>query len=297
MIKIVLRIQYTSPMRPIVLLLLLLSLMESAVAQIMSGVVLDSVTQASLPYVHVGVRGKNMGTISRDDGTFRINLAQASSRDSLTFSSVGYRTERIPRSEWSQSPLRIYLAPQTYTLQEVLVEDERIYEPVKLGRYQPTKITTGHSGVGDFGFGGEWGLRINHYGQTYRITDVGFHTRFNTLDSALFRINIYNIRDSLPHESLLARELLVKSYRRDKWVTKDVSAEKLVIDQDIIVSFEVLRLWRSRKGDNALFFTHGKSDNQSKTYRRPSSLASWRIQDGPPLTLHLTVVGYESSEE
>ena len=286
----------TLSMRRIIVLSLLLVWAESAVAQIIRGVVLDSATQKPLPYVHIGIPGKNMGTISRDDGTFQVDLEKATSQDSLTFSSIGYRMERISQSEWSQSPLRVYLAPQTYTLREVLVEDSRLYKPVKLGRYKPTKVTTGHNGPGDFGFGGEWGLRIPHHGQTYRIIDINFHTRFNTLDSALFRINIYSIQDSLPHQSLLRHELLVKSYRRDKWIVKDVSNEGIVIDQDIIVSYEVLQLWRSSTGNNALFFTHGK-EYASPTYHRPTSLAPWQMQEELPITLYLTAIGYQLSEK
>ena len=174
----------------------------------------------------------------------------------------------------------------------MLVEDSRINDPVKLGRYQPTKITTGYSGTGEFGFGGEWGIRINNDGQTYQIIDINLHTRFNTLDSVLLRFNIYSTRDNLPHTSLLSDELFVTSHKRDKWITKDVSAEQLIVDQDVIVTFEVVRLWYSTTGGNALFYTHGKGYDQSDTYRRASSLDRWTIQDDPPITLYLTVDGY-----
>ena len=275
-----------------VLLLFFLVLLKTAIGQTVQGIVLDSATQEPLPYVHIGVVGKNMGVISRDDGTFSIDLSQAAPQDSLTFSILGYRTQRILPSEWQKGRLTIYLLPRTYRLREVLVEDSRINDPVKLGRHKPTKVTSGYSGTGDFGWGGEWGIRIDNQGQTYRITDINFHTRFNTLDSALFRINIYEIQEGLPHESLLPRELYVKSYKRDKWITKNVMAERLMIDQDIIVSFEVVQRWRSATGDNALFYTHGQGYEQSKTYRRASSLDRWDIREDPPITLYLTVEGY-----
>ena len=267
-------------------------LSRAVIGQTVEGIVIDSATQDPLPYVHIGVVNKNVGVISRDDGTFRIDLRKAAPEDSLTFSILGYRRQQVPPPEWRQGALTMYLSPQTYPLREVLVEDSRISDPVKLGRSQPTKITTGYSGNGDFGFGGEWGLRINHDGQTYRITDVNFHTRFNTFDSVLFRVNVYDMQDDFPHKSLLPRELWVTSRKRDKWITKDVTAKQLVIDQDIIVTFEVVRLWRSATGDNALFYTHGKGYEQSDTYHRASSLDRWTVQDDPPITLYLTVEGY-----
>ena len=280
-------------MKWIIALFLLLGLAQIAIGQTVRGIVRDSMSRAPLPYVHIGVPNKDMGVISRDDGSFQINLSKATSSDSLTFSTVGYQSYRIPLPVQSPDSLNVHLVPVADTLREIRVEASRLSNPVKLGRYKPTKITTGYSGSGDFGFGGEWGIRINHHGQTYRIADVRFHTRFNTLDSALFRINIYRVQDSLPHESLLRRPLLVKSYRRDKWITKDVWDERLIVGQDIVVSYEVLQLWRSPRGNNALFFTHGEDYEPSQTYRRASSLDRWQIQDSFPATLYLTVEGYE----
>ena len=265
-----------------VFLLFLLILLKTAAGQTVRGVVLDSATLAPLPYMHIGVEGKNMGVISRNDGTFSIDLSQAASQDSLTFSILGYRTQHIPYSEGQKGSLTVSLSPRTYRLREILVEDSRIRDPVKLGRHMPTKVTSGYSGTGDFGWGGEWGIRIDNNGQTYRITDINFHTRFNTQDSVLFRINLYSIQNGLPQKSLLSRGLFVKSYKRDKWITKSVTAERLMIDQDMVVTFEVIQLWHSARGDNALFFTHSKEYEQSKTYRRASSLDHWTVGDALP---------------
>ena len=275
-----------------ILLLFFLVLPKTVTAQTVQGIVLDSATRDPLPYVHIGVVGKNVGVISRDDGTFHIDLHKTAPSDSLTFSLLGYRKQRLSPSEWKQGKLTVALSPRIYTLREIHVEDTRIDDPVKLGRHQPTKITTGYSGTGEFGFGGEWGIRINHDGQTYQIRDINLHTRFNTLDSVLFRFNIYSIQDNLPDTSLLSDEMFVTSHKRDRWITKDVTTERLVIDQDVIVTFEVVRLWYSATGSNALFYTHGEGYNQPDTYRRASSLDRWTVLRDPPITLYLTVDGY-----
>ncbi|MGD1891683.1 MAG: carboxypeptidase-like regulatory domain-containing protein [Cyclobacteriaceae bacterium] len=102
--------------------------------QTVSGVVLDSTTQSPMAYVHIGVLGKNLGVISRDDGTFQIDLSEADSQDKLTFSSVGYHTQHVPQSSWKSAPLKVYLSPRIFTLREIVVEDSRLSDPVKLGR-------------------------------------------------------------------------------------------------------------------------------------------------------------------
>ncbi|MEM6844402.1 MAG: carboxypeptidase-like regulatory domain-containing protein [Bacteroidota bacterium] len=275
----------------ITVLLSVLPLANVALSQTISGIVLDSATQEPMAYVHIGVLGKNLGVISRDDGTFQIDLSGAAPQDQLTFSSIGYHSRHIPQSAWKSSPMKVYLSPQTYTLKEVVVEDSRLGELVKIGRYQPTKWTSGQSGLEKFGWGGEWAIRIFSDGHSYRIKDINFHTRFNTMDSVLFRINIYDVKDSMPNNSLLQEELLVKSYKRDKWISQDVSSRQLLIDEDIIVSFEVVQLWLSSRGDNSLFFTHGKDYDRGGTYARASSLAPWK-KEGIPITLYLTAEGY-----
>ncbi|MGD1891682.1 MAG: hypothetical protein ACFB15_13955 [Cyclobacteriaceae bacterium] len=111
------------------------------------------------------------------------------------------------------------------------------------------------------------------------------------MDSVLFRISIYSVEDNLPDSSLLQQELFVKSYKRDKWITKDISSQQLIIDQDVIVTFEVVQLWRSSSGNNALFFTHGKGYDRGGTYTRASSLAPWTTK-GIPITLYITAEGY-----
>ncbi|WKN45686.1 carboxypeptidase-like regulatory domain-containing protein [Tunicatimonas pelagia] len=279
-------------MKVIVTAFLFVSLFaNTAFSQVVSGVVLDSATQQPLAYVHIGVLDKNMGVISRDDGTFKIDLSEAGSQDELTFSSVGYHTQHIPQSSWRSAPLKVYLSPRAFTLREVVVEDSRLSDPIKLGRYQPTKTTSGQSGLQNFGWGGEWGVRIFNDGQTYRVTDINFHTRFNTMDSVLFRINVYDVKNDLPDTSLLQQELFIKSYKRDKWITRDVTSRQLIVDQDIIVTFEVIQLWRSDTGNNALFFTHGKGYDRGEAYTRASSLAPWK-KEGIPITLYLTAEGH-----
>jgi len=127
---------------------------------------------------------------------------------------------------------------------------------------------TGQSGTKEYGWGGEWGLKIFSDEKTYLIQDINFHTRFNTVDSVLFRINIYDIKNELPFKSLLRENIFVKSFKGDKWISKNLLEENLVISDDIIVTIELLRIWYSEKGGNYLFFTHGKRYEKGLSFSR-----------------------------
>jgi hypothetical protein len=270
----------------------LLFLQQSTTAQKIRGVVIDSKTGEVLKYVNIGVFNKNMGVISRDDGKFDIDISKAAPEDHLSFSMLGYETSNFKIADLGTEDLTVKLTPRVYQLKEVVVTDEKRI-PVKLGRSKPTKTTTGHSNTEQYGFGGEWGLKISNEGKRYWIENAAFHLRFNTVDSVLFRIRLYSVKDDLPHEDLLRHDVFVTSYKNNRWITKDLSSENLIMDEDIIVTLEVVRVWPGKSGEQRLFFTHGAGYEQGKTYSRASSFDRWAVNERPPLTMVFSVVEYD----
>ncbi len=264
-----------------------------AEAQMVRGVIKDASTKQPLAYVHVGVFNKNMGVISHENGEFEIDLSRALPDDELGFSIIGYETKKIKIGDVGREYLGIQLTPKKYLLGEVIVRDKK-RETKKIGRTEPSKWTTGQSGLADFGFGGEWGLRINHEGKKYWLDNIQFHLRFNTVDSVLYRIQIYSIRDSLPGESLLKKDLFVKSYKNKKWIIAYCEDQQILIDQDVIVTFEFVRWWASKSGENRLFTTHGIGYKQGTTYHRLSSQDAWSINTKPPVAMFMTVEEYDN---
>ena len=267
----------------------------SASAQMLTGVVSDRKTNEPLPYVHIGVVGKNMGVISRDDGSYEIDVTTAHRDDMLAFSIIGFETRTYKIGELGSGKMDVQLTQRTYLLKDVVVVRDTKEKPVvrKLGRSTPTKTTSGQSGMREFGFGGEWGLRINTHGRTYFVHDLHFHMRFNTVDSILFRVNMYRIEDNMPGESILQRELFMIAKKKQKWIVRDLQKENIQLDQDLIVTVEVVRVWFGNRGENRMFFTMGAGYEEGRTYYRASSQAAWTVDQYPgPATLYLTVEEY-----
>ena len=250
---------------------------------------IDSTTKEVLPFVHIGVKGKNIGVISDDKGRFSIKLEKVSGGEQLYFSIIGYETKSILVGGLNSERIEVAMKAKSYNLNEITVKPNELLAAQKMGRYKTTKITTGQSGEGKFGFGGEWGIKITFEGQEYVIEDINFHTRFNTVDSALFRLNVYKMLGEMPGESILQNEIFVKSYRKDKWVSKNVLPENLIIRDDIIVTFEFIQIWYSNKGSNALFYTNGKGDSEGLSYSRDSSFDEWKINEKPPIAMYISV--------
>lgn len=274
-----------------VLLILLLSIVQLyfVYAQTLTGKVTDIKTKEPLAYVHIGILNKNMGTISKEDGSFSINLSSASSIDQLVFSMIGYETFKMEVGKINEYELSIKMIPKVYALKEVIVRAKKIKEPLKLGRYETTHTTTGQSGYVDYGYGREWGLQIFNEGKKYRLLDVRFHMRFNTVDSALFRIHVYSVKDGLPDENLLRKETFVKSYKNNHWIICNIEDQDLVISQNVIVTYEVVRFWSKRGGENQFFFTHGSGYDRGQAFSRESSSDAWKIDQAPMIVLCLGV--------
>lgn len=86
-----------------------------------SGFVLDSKSEASVPMVNVYFKGSAIGTISDSSGYFNIKLR--SYNDTLVFSSVGYDKKEIKVSKIA-SPFEVYLHPNEINLNEVSVKPD-----------------------------------------------------------------------------------------------------------------------------------------------------------------------------
>jgi hypothetical protein len=89
-----------------------------------TGLVADSSTFASLPFVTVQVKNKNKGTSTDANGNFRISAMR---EDTLVFTSVGYKTVEYPLQDFE--PEMILMAEQVTILDDVTILDHRNENP------------------------------------------------------------------------------------------------------------------------------------------------------------------------
>ena len=265
----------------------ILLLPMAGMSQSMKGIVVDEITGKPISYVHVGVTGKNVGVITNEKGEFEINLSMVDRDEELLFSIIGYETQKLRRPQEAQESITVKLIPVTYEIPAVEIKANRKVKKLKLGRYKTSNTTTGQSGTDEFGFGGEWGLKIKYPGERYYLSDINFHTRFNTVDSVLFRLNVYQVENDMPGKSLLQKEIYTKSYANDKWITGHVSPQGLRIEEDVIVTFEFVRIWYHPGGSNYLFYTHGKGYKEGLSYSRESSHDKWSTHQRGDIAMYI----------
>ncbi|NDU95589.1 SusC/RagA family TonB-linked outer membrane protein [Spirosoma terrae] len=90
----------------------------SAVAQTISGTVIGADDQKPLPGVSILVKGTNTGTTTNANGTYSLNVSNASTA-TLTFSFIGYETQVVAIG--NQTTINVSLSAGTSTLGEVVV--------------------------------------------------------------------------------------------------------------------------------------------------------------------------------
>ncbi|MGN0256801.1 MAG: carboxypeptidase-like regulatory domain-containing protein [Bacteroides sp.] len=101
---------------------------------ILRGVVKDAQSRKRLPNVNVFIPGRDVGTMTNDDGTFVLKVTREATTGELAFSCLGYAGRRLSISEWSgsQHAVNVYLVPESRLLSEVTVyggdAKELVYE-------------------------------------------------------------------------------------------------------------------------------------------------------------------------
>lgn len=91
-------------------------------AQSVSGSTLAANSHTPVAYVNIGVKNKNIGTVSDQNGKFSLDIAQLNSTDSITFSCIGYKTRLLQvQSLLASNNNNILLDELVVQIQEVVV--------------------------------------------------------------------------------------------------------------------------------------------------------------------------------
>jgi hypothetical protein len=109
-----------------------------------SGKVMDD-KGFEIPYAAIGIVSKNIGTTSTEDGTFYFQISAAELKDTLSFSSLGFSTYKLPVSKLVQNEeMVIILEEKTTSLQEVVVNSTSFYVRQALKKLKVNTLNKNH---------------------------------------------------------------------------------------------------------------------------------------------------------
>lgn len=107
--------------KTITIILILASFTTIVNAQdiVIKGTVKD-VAHKKIPYANIYLQENSLGTISNNNGEFKIVIPQEKSNDSLVISFIGYYSQKFKISNINK-PLQVFLEENTSTLNEVVI--------------------------------------------------------------------------------------------------------------------------------------------------------------------------------
>ena len=100
--------------------------------KVISGQIISKRDSTPLPFTNISVQGQSIGTVSNDQGEFRLYLpANTIGSDIIRFSFLGYETEKLPVEAIPDKGFILTLKPTNTILNEILVKGINARQLVK----------------------------------------------------------------------------------------------------------------------------------------------------------------------
>jgi hypothetical protein len=250
------------------ILLLLLFFCNYSFAQNYSGKISDKKNNLPIAYVNFGIPGKNVGTVSDEQGKFNITLDNQYNNDTLLFSCIGYNSYYTTVKEFKENTAKVvFLTEKISQLKEVVVRP-KIFREKTLGVTTRTKMA--QAGFAKNKLGYELGILMN-VKKTAELEKVNINIAQCTYDTIFYRLNIYRINQKKEFENILTHPIFIKLSKEqvsDK-ISVDLTSENIVVSGDFLITLEHIK----NLGEGNLYFCSSLLD---KTYYRETSQGIWQ---------------------
>jgi len=250
-----------------------LLVMDKAIGQPFSGVVIDSVSNMPLPYVNIGIIGKNVGTVSDSSGYFQIPLDSEYASDTIQFSLVGYAKRGFVVADFKRSvqagELKVWLKPQPILLKEIVVLFSGNSGKV-LGNKPRSRMV--NAGFVYNKLGHELGAVFRNTNNELIIDSVRLNIVKCNYDHVYLRLNVYKMAgDEI--ENALQKPYYISLTRSEvlKNPTFDLTDHHVTMTGDFLVSVELVK----DLGEKGLYFYAIINDDTSPGIYRETSQSNW----------------------
>lgn len=253
--------------------------------KIYEGVVKDKLTNESIRYVNIGVLNKDIGTVSDNEGKFKISLSEQNNNDSLRLSIVGYKSRQFRVSDFKAMIVydkEIKLEEEITKLSEVVVLSKKTKEQIEGNKTESKKFRGGFT---NSELGNELGIIINIKKRPTYIKDFNAFIVENTSDSMIFRLNFYDLKKGLPGDRIITEQIIFPIRTKNGKFTFDLSSYNIVMTNDFFVSLELIENFgqRSKKG---ILFSAGLLGSSFIT--RETSQGTWKKYKAISLGFNVT---------
>ena len=233
-----------------------------------SGFVINEKDKKPIEFVNIGIVCKGIGTNSKIDGSFNLNIEDQFNNDSIRFSSIGYKPFTIKVSDFRKLENKtITLEEKLYDLKEVVISP-RMFKQKTLGYTSHTRSIL--MGFKKSSLGNECGVMLS-IKKTARLDKLNLNFVECTFDTVFLRINFYKIKNKLDFENILSKPIYLNITKKDikDKITIDLKPYQLNVNGDCLVTLEYVK----ELGDGHLWFS---GSLLGKTYYRKISQDKWQ---------------------
>lgn len=271
-------------MRKIVLLTILLLFNFSYSQNIKIGGIVKTNNNKRLEYVNIGIKEKNIGTISNEDGTFLITINKSLLKDSLTFSYVGYKNLTIKIEDIkSKNQNEFILIEQPTELNEVTIS-ARKRKIKKLGTTSYVSMVAGYLWSRE-NFENRDIVEHAKYLNIKKPSKI-LHLNINLFnvftDSITFRVNFYTVKDQLPNKKI--QNILLSENIKEGWNSFDLNDFDLKFDQPVFITFEYIPKTKIDKEPCRI-----SGQLFGKSIIKIASLGNWQINKGKSMAMYVEI--------
>ena len=264
-----------------------------------SGKVLNFENSEPLAYVNIGIKNKTVGTVSNNNGLFNLLLNdKVTSKDTIIFSYIGFKTEKYLVSELNKIKDPILLQPKNMELDEVVVSSNKV-------KLKPKKIGRTSKGLGlthanfysyyekdvDDRLSKERGMKFK-IRRNCHIEDLNFNITSNDFTSLKFRVNLYKIENGLPTE-LLINENIVFEIKDNflGWFKVELVPYNIYLKEDVEeVAVTIQWLESVKKNEKSKYFSISTAASPIDTaYFREKAMDTW-TKGGQSLSFYLNTM-------
>ncbi len=193
-----------------------------------SGKVVDE-AGIPIPYANIGIKASHIGTISDPDGSFFLDVPVLRTRDTITFSSIGFRPHQLLIGK-DKEDLQIVLRQQAVLLEEVEVSARKSFKKTRVGYM---KGSDGMLPLDSLQGGAAVATLLSAPRAGFYIDKLQFRLLYNSKDTSNFRLHVYSFDSQCqcPGEELLNDEVFLKGTRKFGWERFDLTDRDIFIAQ------------------------------------------------------------------
>ena len=209
------------------------------------GLIVDASTNKAIPFTSIGIIGKNIGTLSNEDGNFEFTFTSLYKNDSLKIFSIGYKPLTYLVSDFIKETTKtIKLQNLPTQLEEVVVNSKKIKYKV-LGTTNYTKNNCSGFVKNETNWKGSETAIIagNKSGRTVLVETFSFYVIQNKYaDSLKFRLMFYEASEKgYPRfKTILRKPIIFKMGTKQGEFTLNLREYNISTPTDFFISLECL---------------------------------------------------------